>query len=69
MIRVARTLARRLLVEDAGQDLIEYALLTMIVSIGSLLVFDVIRNKMGDAYEQWGTRFRTTGSRPTSVVI
>jgi Flp pilus assembly pilin Flp len=55
MIRVARTLARRLLVEDAGQDLIEYAMLTMIVSIGSLLIFDSIRNKMGDAYEQWGT--------------
>jgi Flp pilus assembly pilin Flp len=44
----------RFVYDDQGQDLIEYALLTMIVSVGSLLVFDVIRNKMADAYEQWG---------------
>jgi Flp pilus assembly pilin Flp len=44
--------------EDGGQDLIDYALLTMIVSVGSLLVFDVIRNKMGNAYEQWSTEIQ-----------
>ena len=45
---------RRLFVEDAGQDLIEYGLLTGIVIVVGFLVFITIRTKMGAAYVTWG---------------
>ena len=46
---------RRLFVEDAGQDVVEYGLLIGIVMAVGLLVFVTIRTKMGDAYGAWGT--------------
>jgi len=46
---------RRLFVEDAGQDIVEYGLLTGIVLAIGILVFVTIRTKMGDAYVTWGT--------------
>jgi len=46
---------RRLFVEDAGQDIVEYGLLTGIVLAIGILVFVTIRTKMGDAYDTWGT--------------
>ena len=51
-------LGLRLIREDSGQDLIEYALLTAIASVGSLLVFDAIRTKMGTAYINWGAEIQ-----------
>jgi Flp pilus assembly pilin Flp len=54
MARTLRTLARRLLVEETGQDLIEYGLLTGIVAVGGVLVFTSIRDKMAAAYAGWG---------------
>jgi Flp pilus assembly pilin Flp len=52
----ARDLCSRFVREDSGQDLIEYAILTLVVTLSSLLVFVVIRNKMENAYETWQTR-------------
>lgn len=43
----------QLCVEDGGQDLIEYALLSGIVGIVGLLVFPQIAAKMSDAYQDW----------------
>jgi Flp pilus assembly pilin Flp len=51
-------LSTRFIREDEGQDLIEYALLTAIVSVGSLLIFDSIRTKMGNAYLMWSTEIQ-----------
>lgn len=48
-------LFRRLFREDAGQDLIEYAILTAIVTAGGVLVFVSIRAKMAGVYVGWGT--------------
>ena len=45
-----RLLARRFCRDESGQDLIEYALLTGIVTVSSILIFASIRTKMGDAY-------------------
>jgi Flp pilus assembly pilin Flp len=55
MLSHAFALCVRLFREDAGQDLIEYALLTAIVTVGSLAVFSAIRGKMGTSYTTWGT--------------
>ena len=37
----------------AGQDLIEYALLTGLIAIAGILVFPTIQVKMADAYRDW----------------
>ena len=46
-------LAARFLREDDGQDLIEYALLTAIITLSSILVLATIRTKIGPAYSNW----------------
>jgi Flp pilus assembly pilin Flp len=46
-------LLTRLLAEDDGQDLIEYALLTVAIGFAAIAVFDVIRNAIGFVYGTW----------------
>ena len=46
---------RRLVVEDAGDDMTEYGLLTGIVIAVVFLVFVSIHTAMGTAYGTWGT--------------
>lgn len=46
-------LLRRLARDDAGQDLIEYALLTGLIAIAGILLFPAIQSKMADAYQDW----------------
>ena len=41
--------------EDSGQDLIEYGLLTGIVTVSTVLLFGAIAGKMEDAYNGWNT--------------
>jgi len=48
-------LAARLLSDDRGQDLVEYALLTAIIGISGLLILSTIFTKMGTAYSGWNT--------------
>ena len=51
-------LARRLVLEEDGQDLIEYGLLTGIVLAIGILIFSTISTKMGGAYEEWGDQIQ-----------
>ncbi len=46
---------RRLLREDAGQDLVEYGLLIGIVTVGGWLLLPTLPAKMGTAFRNWGT--------------
>ena len=50
--------AVRLLREESGQDLIEYALLTGIVTVGGAALFAAIRTKMTNVYVGWGTEIQ-----------
>lgn len=61
-------LARRFIDEDAGQDLIEYGLLTAIVTVGSLLVIAAIRTKMATAYDGWGNAIEANWEPPPPSV-
>jgi Flp pilus assembly pilin Flp len=45
--------ARRFLVDDRGQDLIEYALLTAVVSVIGFVLFASVRDGMFDVYTNW----------------
>lgn len=49
-----RSLLARLAREDDGQDLIEYALLSAVIAIVSVLVFPSIVTKMGNGFASWG---------------
>ncbi len=49
-----RYLAQRFLVDDAGQDLVEYALLTGVFAAIGALIFVTMRDNMGGAYTTWG---------------
>ena len=56
--------AIRLLVDDDGQDLIEYALLTGIIAVAGALVFPTIRTKMAAAYAAWNTNAQAIWAPP-----
>jgi len=51
----ARAVAARVVADDSGQDLIEYALLTAIIGIAGLLALSAFAPKMGTAYGGWNT--------------
>ena len=45
--------AARVIADDSGQDLIEYALLTAIVGISGMLILSTLLTTMGTAYSGW----------------
>ena len=47
-----QTLAR-LIVDDGGQDLIEYALLTGAIGFAGALAFDLIGDAINSSYTSW----------------
>lgn len=49
----------RLVVDDKGQDLVEYALLSGIVGVAGILLFPSIADKMFSAYANWQTAAHT----------
>ena len=49
-----RSMRRRVL-DDSGQDLIEYGLLASIIAIAGILVLPAIKTAMGAAFKGWGT--------------
>jgi Flp pilus assembly pilin Flp len=57
-------LARRFCTEERGQDLIEYAILTAIVTVASLVVFLSIRTRMAAVYLSWGTSIHANWQPP-----
>ena len=50
---------RRLLFEDDGQDLIEYALLSSFVGFAAIEGISLIRTAMNSSYTVWDARYQT----------
>ena len=50
------SLLRRFLVEERGQDLVEYAILAAIFGVIGFLMFPTLVTRMGTAYSTWGTQ-------------
>lgn len=50
----ARLLGQRFVVEDDGQELVEYGLLTLLIMAVGVAVFVAIQVGMGEAYSAWG---------------
>ena len=48
-----RGVLRHLLVDERGQDIVEYALLTSFVGLAVIGAFDLIRTAIHNAYLSW----------------
>ncbi|GAC1467871.1 MAG: hypothetical protein PVSMB1_16810 [Gemmatimonadaceae bacterium] len=48
-----------LVIDDTGQDLVEYALLSGVLGVAGVLLFPVIAGKMGAAYTSWQSGSQT----------
>ena len=59
---------RRLLVDDRGQDLIEYALLAAIIGLAGSLVLPLVGPKMGNAFSSWGGQVYNNWT-PSSPIV
>lgn len=46
---------KQLLVEERGQDLIEYGLLAALIACAGIATFPLIRGKLNGTYTGWGT--------------
>jgi Flp pilus assembly pilin Flp len=53
LISILHSAARRLVSDDDGQDLVEYALLTAGVGLAGFAVYGIIRNNMAQSYANW----------------
>ena len=58
-------LFRRFLLDDSGQDLIEYGLLASIIGIAGALIFPSIKTAMGLRFSEWGTQVNNLWASPS----
>ena len=65
---VHRKLLMRFLRDESGQDIVEYAILTAVVSVGSLVVLGLIRWKMSTAYGTWGGQLNDARYHPNDPI-
>jgi Flp pilus assembly pilin Flp len=49
------TMLRRLMRDDDGQDLIEYALLSAAIGLAGMVAWAAISTSIGTAYQTWNT--------------
>jgi Flp pilus assembly pilin Flp len=57
-VMIIRTIIQ-FVVDDRGQDLVEYALLSGVIGVAGVLLFPVIAGKMGAAYASWTSGAQT----------
>jgi Flp pilus assembly pilin Flp len=57
--RLGRSRAHRWLVDERGQDLVEYALLTAAIGFTSLLAVNFLGGAMRDTYVSWDSAGQT----------
>ena len=49
-----KTLVKNLLMEDSGQDLIEYALIAALIALGALVAMGSLSNKISNEFNSIG---------------
>ncbi len=59
-----RSLMTRLLVEDEGQDLIEYALLATFIGLVGIAAFDALKTAIQNTYGTWNTNNNSNWQMP-----
>jgi Flp pilus assembly pilin Flp len=59
-----KELLARLLVEESGQDLIEYALLTTFIGLAGGIGLSLIRPAINGTYVSWNTSMNTLWEPP-----
>jgi Flp pilus assembly pilin Flp len=60
--RIRRIVRPRLMLEDSGQDLIEYALLSGLIGVVCVLAWTNIPPAIGAAYMAWDTNVQSLSS-------
>ena len=65
--RMSHVIAR-FLREDSGQDLVEYALLTTIITAAGIAMLAAIRLKMSGAYVMWGAQLNDARFHPNNPI-
>jgi Flp pilus assembly pilin Flp len=59
-------LLRRLIAEELGQDLIEYAFLTTCIALASVAVFSLLEAAIGSTYGSWNSNVNGLWEPPAS---
>jgi len=59
-----RAFVARLFHEDSGQDLVEYALLTMVVGFAGAVAAPYVGNAISYTYDHWVTNVDTIWASP-----
>jgi pilus assembly protein Flp/PilA len=54
-----RVMARRLVTDESGQGLVEYALIIALVSIGLILALSTFRNQISNLFDRVNTTLNT----------
>jgi pilus assembly protein Flp/PilA len=54
-----RVMARRLVTDESGQGLVEYALIIALVSIGLILALSTFKNQISNLFDRVNTTLNT----------
>ena len=60
--KLLSSVVHRLFHEESGQDIVEYALLTALIGIASILTWQVIAGRVGVAYGEADTDVQALGA-------
>jgi Flp pilus assembly pilin Flp len=64
MFSALQVRSRELLVEEFGQDLVEYALLTAFIGLSSLAALNLLAQSIGLAFVTWDTNVNNAWEPP-----
>ena len=57
-----KDLSRKLMSEESGQDLIEYALVAALIGLGAVAALQGVTNSVGNVFNSLGNTFTTATS-------
>lgn len=60
----AAELLRRLVVDDSGQDVVEYALLGALVGLAGVAAYELIRTSLASSYTAWDANVQNLWDMP-----